>query len=599
VAGLLVEVDPAGAPDARRRLVASVRNAVVPLEAAGLRVGLVGSTVLIAALDELSEREAQRSFPLAVLGSLVVLALLLRSARAMAVAAASSGLAVVLTLGVVAGLGGSLSMLTAVLPALLWVLGLSYAVHVLHRSMLHRQALPVPEAVERGLSETSRGVTFSAITTALGFASLLVASLKPVRELGAYGAVGILLALAVSLTVTPLLARLVKLPPRHEATGRPHARGAPLSIARPRAILAAAASLFALAVASVPAIRLESNPLSFLPSSHAVARDYAWVGRELTGFYTAEVVVRTPTGWTDPAVWPVIEGLRDGLAGSPIVARVMTPLDLLRKLNQWDRGLDPAAYRLPEDRATADRLVRELDPVGRAVLRTLASENGDDVRLSVVVREMDEGQFLALVADARRLLDALPDGYSGYVTGQVLRLVNAQQALVATQLGSLGLAMLVIFLAIWVGLRSWRLTLVAVPPNLVPVAVTFGTMAWLGVPMNAATVMVASVSLGIAVDNTIHLLLAYRSSREGGTGVPEAAAAALRLVAPAISDATLAACTGFGALYVSAFLPIRYFGLLATVMMVVALGCHLLVTPALLAMSARRAGASTLAGGTP
>lgn len=598
VAGLLVEVSPAETPSARRALVAAVGRAVAPLREAGFRVGLVGSTVLIAALDELSEQEARRSFPLAVVGSLVVLAVLLRSARAMAVAAASSGLAVVLTLGLVAGLGGSLSMLTAVLPALLWVLGLSYSVHVLHRAMLHRRTLPVAEAVGRGLGETARGVTFSALTTVLGFASLGVASLLPVRELGLFGAAGIGMALLVSVTVTPMLARLVRLPPRHEAAARRHSRGVLGSIARPRAVLAAAGALAALAVASIPAIRLESNPLSFLPSTHAVARDYAWVGRELTGFYTAEVVVRTPAGWTEPSAWPVLDGLASGLGGSPIVARVMSPLELLRKLNQWDHGLDPASYRLPAGRADADRLVRELDPVGHAVLRTLASADGREVRLSVVVREMDEGRFLSLVADATRRLEALPAPFSGVVTGQVLRLVNAQQALVATQLESLGLALLVVFLAVWAGLRSWRLTLVAVPPNLVPVAATFGAMAWLGIPMDAATVMVASVSLGIAVDNTIHILLAYRRQRAAGLAAAEAAAAALERVAPAISDATLAACTGFGALGVSAFLPIRYFGLLAAVMMVVALGCHLLVTPALLALQARRGGVPTAPGGT-
>ncbi|HPC81786.1 MAG TPA: MMPL family transporter [Thermoanaerobaculaceae bacterium] len=595
VAGLLVEVNPDTAPQARRALVAAVRRAVAPLEKAGFRVGLVGSTVLIAALDELSEREARRSFPLAVLGSLAVLAVLLRSVRAMAVAAAASGLAVVLTLGLVAGLGGTLSMLTAVLPALLWVLGLSYSVHILHRSMLHRRTLPVAEAVERGLEEAARGVAFSALTTAGGFASLGVASLRPVRELGVIGAAGIAVALLVSLTVTPLLARLVVLPPRHDAAARPHRRGVLGAIGRPWTVLAAAGGLAALAVASLPAIRLESNPLSFLPAHHAVARDYAWVGRELTGFYTAEVVVRTPAGWTEPAAWPVLDELAAGLANSPIVARVVTPLDLLRKLNQWDQGLDPAAYRLPARREDADRLVGGLDPVGRAVLHTLVSADGREVRLSVVVRDMDEGKFLALVAEARRRLEALPAPFTGVVTGQVLRLVDAQQDLVATQLRSLALATLAVFLAVWAGLRSWRLTLVAVPPNLVPVATTFGAMAWLRIPLDAATVMVASVSLGIAVDNTIHILLAYRRQRAAGLAAPDAAAAALGQVGPAVSDATLAACTGFGALCVSSFVPIRYFGLLALVMMSVALACHLRLTPALLALQGGRAGDS---GGT-
>lgn len=598
VAGLLVEVNPAATPPARRALVAAVEHAVAPLREGGFRVGLVGSTVLISALDALSEREARRLFPLAVLGSLFVLAAVLRSLRAMAVAAISSGLSVALTLGLVAGLGGSLSMLTAVLPVLLWVLGLGYSVHLLHRAMLHRRALDVAEAVARGLGEAGRGIAFSAFTTALGFASLGVAALLPVRELGIYGAAGIGMALLVSLTVTPTLARALGLPPRHARVARQHERAVQRVLAHPWAVLAAAGGLALLAVASVGAIRLESNPLSFLPGNHPVTRDYAWVGRELTGFYTAEVVVHTPAGWTDPAAWPVLDELAAGLGNSPIVARVMSPLDLVRKLNQWEGGFDPAAYRLPASRADAERLVGGLDPVGRGVLRTLVSADGRQVRLSVVVREMDERKFLSFVAEANRRLAALAAPFSGYVTGQVLRLVDAQKTLVATQLRSLGLAMLVVFLAVWVGLGAWRLTVVAIPPNLVPVAAMFGTMAWFGIPLDAATVMVASVSLGIAVDNTIHLLLAYRRERNAGAVPPAAAAAATGLVGPAISNATLAACAGFGILGLSAFVPIRHFGLLAVVMMGVALACHLLVTPAVLGLSARRGEVVTTSGGS-
>lgn len=597
VAGLLLEVHPEDAPGARRALVAAVERAVAPLGEAGFRVGLVGSTVLIAALDELSGREARRILPLAVLASLAVLAALLRSLRAMAVAAASSGLAVLLTLGAVAGLGGRLSMLTAALPGLLWVLGLSYSVHVLHRAMRYRATLGPADAVARGLGETARGVAYSALTTGLGFASLGVAPLRPVRELGLFGAAGVGVALAAALTVTPLLARLASLPPRPATAGRRLEPTVRRAITRPRAVLAVAAGLAAVALASLPAIRPASNPLSFLPASHPVARDYAWVGRALSGYYTAEVVVTTPVRWTEPAVWPVLDGLAGELAASPIVARVVSPLDLLRKLHQWDRGLDPAAYRLPDDGAA--RLVRELDPVGRAALASLAGADGRTVRLSVVVREMDEGRLLAFVADARRRLAALPPGWGGHVTGQVLRLVDARQDLVATQLRSLALALLVIFLAVRAGLGSWRLTAVAAPPNLVPIAATFGIMAWLGIPLDAATVMVASVSLGIAVDNTIHILLAFRRRREAGDPAAMAAAAALGVVAPAVADATLAAVAGFAALGVSAFLPIRYFGLLTAAMMVVALACHLLLTPALLALSSRSSAAVAVSGGPP
>jgi predicted RND superfamily exporter protein len=411
---LLLEVAPGESAAARRHLVDAVRAAVQPLADTGFRVALVGAPVLIVALDDLSKSEAEQTFPIAVLGSLLVLAALLRSPRAMAAAAASSGIAVLLTLGLVVAVGGSLNMLTAALPSLLWVLGLSYSVHIISRYQRLRAALAPGDALRRALAETRTGCLFSAVTTALGFASLLTATMPPVRELGVFGAAGIMLALASSMTVAPLVVELLRVParrPRTDAHGS--VRLAHLPLRRPRAVLVVASILFALAVASVPRIRLESNPLAFLPSDHPVSLDYGFVGSRVAGFHTAEVVLNLPLPWTDPATWPVVEGVGRSLSASPIVARVVSPLDLLRKLAQWDAGLEAEAYRLPADGAQAEALVGQLDDRGRAVLSSLVTPTGRDVRLSVVVREMDEGLFLGLVREARVTLGRLPPGYSG------------------------------------------------------------------------------------------------------------------------------------------------------------------------------------------
>jgi len=597
VAALLVQVAPPADPGGRREIVRAVRVASAPLAGAGFRVALVGSPVLIVALDEMSAREAAITLPLAVAGSLLVLAFLLRSARAMVAAAVPSGVAVALTLGAASAIGGSLNMLTAAVPSLLWVLGLSYSVHIANRYRQLRSEHGTEDAVALAVAQTFRGVTFSAITTALGFLSLLVAAMPPVRELGAFGAAGIAVAWLVSLTVTPLLLALLRVgPARSRRPAHVRRAGPSLPARAPALVIGVAAFVLVAAAASLPRIRLESNPLAFLPEAHPVVQDYRFVGGRVAGFYTAEVVLRLPAAWTDPAAWPEIDALAARLAASPTVARVVSPLDLLRKLNQWDAGIDPAAYRLPASRERAERALAQLDPRGRAVLATLVGPSGREVRLSALVDEMDERRFLDLVDGTRTALAALPEGWSGYVTGQVLRLARAQQDLVATQLSSVALALVVIFAATWVGLRSWRLTLVALPPNLVPMAVTFAAMAWLAIPLDAATVMVASVALGIAVDNTIHFLIWYARFRRESRDAGAATHAALAVVAPAIGAATAASCTGFVALTLSSFLPIRYFGVLSTIMMATALACHLLLTTAILLVARPRVPAEREGG---
>jgi predicted RND superfamily exporter protein len=584
---LLVEVDPAQDARARHRIVTGLRQAAEPLSEFGFTVDLVGSTVLVDALDEVSRREALRTFPFALVLSLLVLAVLLRSLRGMLVGAACAGSAVLITLGLMVATGHELNMVSSALPPLLWVLALGNCIHVLQRYQRRRGREPVGDAVRGAVAEATRPCTLATLTTALGFLSLVVADMAPVREVGVFAAIGLVVSLPVNLVLAPELIRALRLPERRSVAraGAGWSSGAVLR--RPRAVLAVALVAAAAAVATLPKVRAESNPITFLPTDHEVTRAYHTVGQRLAGFYSLEVVLEAALPWTDPRLWPVVDDLADRLAASPVVAKVLTPLDLLRKLRYWDGGFSPEDYALPESQDDADGLVSGLDARGRALLDRLVVSDGRTLRLSAIVNEMDESRFLDLVAETRQALEELPEELEGWVTGVVLRLVEAQRHLVSSQVRSLGLACGVVFLALGLGLRSWRLMLASVPPNLFPVLMMFSVMAVTGIPLDAATVMVASVALGIAVDNTIHLLAGYDRQRRAGDDPVTAVRATIERVGAALIITSLTAAIGFFSLCFSAFVPIRDFGLLAGITMLVALAADLLLVPALLVVGGR------------
>lgn len=587
LAGLLLEIDPADEPSARRRIVQAAGEALRPLRESGREVRLVGSTALIVALDEVSAGEARHTIPIALAGSLLMLLLMLRSARAMLATAASALLAVVLTVGIAVTAGVTLNMVSTALPPLLWVLALSNSIHIMRRYQDLRLDDDLPTALARALAETTRPCVLAAVTTAAGFASLSVSVLAPVRELGWLAALGILLALAINLSVTPLLVELLRVPAfrRHLGTFGGNWRWGWRE--HPRAVLAVAVVLVLAAAASVPAIRVESDPVAFLPADHPTTRDFRALDGRLGGFHTLEVLVEAPEVWYGPASWPVLEQVKDRLAASPIVTRVLSPVDILAKLNHWEHGFDPRFYGPPASRREAADLVAAAGDEGRRALRRLVLDDQRTVRLSALVNETGEEPFLGLVDEARRALDDLPEGWTARVTGQVLLLVEAQQALVATQLESLGLALLLVFASIAVGLGSWRLTATAVPPNLIPILAAFAAMALMRLPLDAGTVMVASIALGIAVDNTVHVLENVRRRLADGMPIAEATTTTLRSIGPALAATTATAAAGFLALGTSEFVPIRDFGVLATVAMVAALAADVLVLPAIL-MATRR-----------
>jgi predicted RND superfamily exporter protein len=589
-AAIVATISPPDDPAARRAIMRRIREGVKPLEAAGFTIGLVGSTALIDALDQMSESESRRGFAVALALSMLALSLLSRSLRAMTAAAACAATSVILTMALVVLTGHTLNMITSVLPALMWVLALSGIIHLVRRFRHHRVNHGVDQALHEALRDTTRPMVLASVTTAAGFLSLVTAGMEPVRELGLFAAVGILVSLAVNLLLGPLLIRRLSVPEAATAADPEfHGRWLHLGSTRPRTVIAAALLLVLGALASLPFIRVASNPLGFLPEDHPTSVQYRRVSESLSGFYTLEVVLDLPGAWTDPAGWGSIDVLAEELAASPIVARVISPLDLLRKLEHWDHDMVPSWYRLPRSGADAEALLETLDSNGRETLDSLVSEDGGTIRLSAIVNEMDEHLFLDLEEQARKALVELPPGFSGRVTGQVLQLVNAQQTLVSSQLRSVAFALLVVFIVVGVGLRSVKLTALSVLPNVVPLLAAFAVMSAAGITLDAATVMVASIALGIAVDDTVHLLVAIdRQESQGATST--SVRRALEHVGPALVLTTVAACIGFFALMTSAFVPIRFFGLLSGTAMLVALAADLWLVPAILVLFGREEG---------
>ncbi|MCF6285385.1 MAG: MMPL family transporter, partial [Candidatus Hydrogenedentes bacterium] len=261
--------------------------------------------------------------------------------------------------------------------------------------------------------------------------------------------------------------------------------------------------------------------------------------------------------------------------------------------NQWEHGGDPEYYRLPDTTGDAIRLVDELPVRERDILAMLITPDGKRARLSALVRVMDGEDLIRILRTSQQALAGAPTGYTGYHTGIVLQLVQAQIALVQTQLKSLGLALLVVFICIFIGLRSLRLLLFSVLPNLFPILVLFGFMGLAAVPLDPATVMVAAMALGIAVDDTMHLLCTWQERlTEAGDSV-SAMREAVLLNTPAMIATTTTACVGFLALSLSTFGPIRFFGLLSGGAMVVALLADLWLLPALVVQfTKKKAGPS-------
>ena len=440
MAGMMIGSTSTFSATERRDYVAAIRDAAQPLRDAGWTTYVVGPSAVNAALDVASEAESRRLLPVAVVASTVLLLLLLRSIRQVAAVALVAALTQAVTLGLMGWLGLTVNMVTVALPPVLWVLSAAYAVHLLrYYDRALAEGLAPAAAREQALAWAARPNLLAATTTATGFLALLSAVMAPVRDLGIAAAMGVPVAVVVTFGVGGLLLQWVPARTRivergttegdfsQKAMSPPLAGKHLLSIlesfamagTQPRLakpILALAGIGTALCIALAARVSVESNPLTFLDANTPIVRDSAAVAERFTGLYTLETVLDLPDSWLNPEHWPAIEAQTASLAAARGVARVLSPLDYLKKLNQWSEGGEPSAYRLPEDRATAEALLDDIPEEERGPLRALVSTDGNSVRLSSLVRVMDGGALLDIVGASEAALAR--SGMEGYPHGR-------------------------------------------------------------------------------------------------------------------------------------------------------------------------------------
>ncbi|MEM7586374.1 MAG: MMPL family transporter [Acidobacteriota bacterium] len=556
----------------------------------GERVYLAGSPVIDEALDSGSRRSAQKLFPLVFLLSALLLLAFFQRPYGLVVPFVSVGAGIVWTLALMQVAGRSINMVTLTLPPLLWVLGLSTSIHLLSRTrQLLAAGIELPQAIRQSMRELARPCIYSAVTTALGFGSLMASSMHPVQEMGLFSAVGILLCLASNFLLFPSLARLC--PPRPRAnTVEEHPVLAALGrlIARHARWIVVGASVIAVVlVVSLLKLRAESNVIAFFKRDAPISITYREVLSDFTGPYSVEILL-TPTAPVSSAeVLRRVERLEVSLAEAPGVAKVLSVVDFVKKSYQRTLGEAPSVHRLPDSEAALAEAWQDTElQLGDELQGFYDSEQGT-LRLSVLAQPMSSEQHRELLSAIRAELDALDAEWRPRSTGIVPLLVEMQDRLLESQIRSIALAFLLIGPVIALLLRSVRYAALSLAPNLTPILLALGTMAWLDIALDPATVMIAGIALGIGVDDTIHFLTRYLTLRHEELGLVPAVDSSLQTVGRAMVRTSVITAIGFFVLCFAEFLPLLYFGLFTAIAMLAALIAAMIVLPALLLLMER------------
>jgi predicted RND superfamily exporter protein len=554
---------------------------------------VTGSAYVKLALTDGVLRDLKRFVPAVVAIVLLVLIAAFRSPRGVIVPFLSIGVGVVWTLGTMGWLQISLNLVSAILPPLLLTVGFTYAIHVVAAQAAAR---PAPERsgsralASAALEEIGMAVVITGLTTAIGFASLMLSPIAAIREFGALAALGVIYTLVVSLTFAPACLALLPTPqrPLRRAPGGPgrwlHGfarRLASFDVRHRRIVLAAGGIAFAVAIFGMTQVRAGMDPMRSFRSESRVYRDHRAINGRFDGVSPLSVVLTSEQrgAFSRPETLREVEQLQTWLESQPDIGHVMSVVDLLRLLNAAMLGTEPERAGLPRSRAAA----RQLLLMAGSEQRALIDAHQRSVRLLVRARGSDSGSIIPLAGRIEARLATLSSDIRGEVTGNLVVLNRAGAALARGQFHSLLAAVGVIFAVMVMMFASLRVGIAAFLPNVLPIAGFFGVLGLSGIPLTPTTGLIACMALGIAVDATIHYFTRFNADARRQASESQATVSALCGVIRPVSYTTLGLCLGFGALSIGEFRDHAEFGQLAAFTLGLSWLVVVTVTPALCA----------------
>lgn len=566
----------AGTDDGFLEMVEAVRAEVDPERAA-----ITGVPVFRTEINTRTEEELLAFVPLTVVLMAGLLYLLFRSVYAIALSLSCGLIGAGVMLGTMGALGGAITLITMILPSIVLALGVAYAMHLLTAA----QGQDDVEGLRAALRRVSLPVALSGLTTAIGFASIGAVRIDLVRQAGGYGALGVMVTLAAVLTLLPAclaLRRLPSLRPRFAATleGRVSAVLTRLAIRRRGPTLVVWALLTLPLCVGLLKLDVATDATSWFPPGTRPRDDYDQVRRSLSGISPVNVVIEAKQGGrvTEPTVVAAIDRLAAHLEERRDVGKALSLADPLRQIHGGFAG-DPA-LPLPGSQALVEQYLLLLESV----------ESIDDVvtadrsAANVVLRVDDNrsGSLRSVAVDAEQWWrEQGPAGFEARSTGTMFEFARAEDEMTFGQIRGLSFAILVIGVVLWGVFGRLSLAGLALLPNAVPVLAIFGFMGFAGIALDAGTVMVGSLALGIAVDDTMHMVTSLHESHERGLDSAPSLMGALRTNLPALTFTSLVIALGFGILGFSNFTFIRNLGLLIAALMGVCLLADVSLLPAL------------------
>jgi len=560
----------------------------MPVYRSGLPWIRVNSTNLV--------KEEMPMFMVASMGLCALLLLLFfRSWRVMAICMAVVAISVVWTFGCMVLLDYKVTLLQSVIAPLVIVTGVPncvFLVNAFHYEFTdHGNRV---KALQRVISRIGAAAFMTNATTAVGFTTFCVTYSDALVQFGWTATIGIMILWLLSMILIPILFSYMGDPkPRHVAhldrkwLDKAVEWVVRMSRTRRPLIYTVTAVITGLAVVGMLRMKDESRIVDDLPEDNPVLTDLRFFERNFSGVMPLEIVIdaKKKGAALKDATLKRIEKLEDTLALYPQFSRPISIVDAVKFTKQAFYGGDPARYELLNSTDKTFILPYVENASGKqGMAKAFIDSTRQTTRVTVQMADIGTTRMDALLGGLRTQVDSLfeADRYKVTFTGTSVVFLKGSGYLVSNLITSLFWAVVLIVALMAVLFNSFRILIVSLIPNMIPLIVTAGLMGFFDIPIKPSTMLVFGIALGIAVDNAIHFLARYRLELKlTGNDLARSVDLATREVSVGIIYTSVVLLAGFFLFGFSHFGGIRAMGILTSITLLVAMFTNLLVLPSL------------------
>jgi len=560
---------------------------------------ITGSPVLTQEMAENMRGDITTLLPFVTLVVMLVLYMGFRSLRGVLGPLLVVFISLIWTVGFSAWLDHPLSIVSTGLPILLVSVGSAYGIHLLARyyEMMETGA-GKSESIADSIRTVGLAIVMAGVTTVAGFASLGFSRLTITRDFGLFTAFGVAVALVISVTFLPALLLLLNRPSHYKSAESRRWLDTIFNtlshLVRNYAgfVVGGVGILIILSLAVIPQIRPETNYIIFFPGDSEVRKAHSLVNEKFGGASSLEIVVDTgeENGIENPEFLRRLKTFQSAVREIHLLDHPMSVVDLLEEENKALHGNDERYNRLPEKGIAQYLLLLESDD--DQILDDFIDFNHQEARVRVMCASTKSRETQQLLTRVNRLADKYfrSKGATVTITGVPVLSERLMGMILNSQVRSLVSAVAFAFIVTSLLLKSPFKGLACSIPIAVTVLVNFGIMGWTAIPLDVATSMIASIAVGIGIDYSIHFYTRYQEEKENGNPIHQSLDKAIHTVGRANYFNAFAVTGGFLVLLFSAFPPLRTFGLLSSITMIVSFLGAMVLLPSLIVFKTRYFG---------